>query len=143
MNTRFLETFVWLSRLKNFRLTAEKLHTTQPNISSRINSLESQLNTELYVRGSKDFKLTAAGRRLLTHAEKIMSMVDEMQEEIGQLREGNTVLRVGIIELVTLSWLPILVHKIRTSDAGMEVDFTTDTSPKLINTVLPLGNLFN
>ena len=40
MNIRFLETFVWLAKLENFRLTAEKLHTTQAAVSSRIASLE-------------------------------------------------------------------------------------------------------
>jgi len=28
MNLRFLETFVWVARLKSFRLTAEKLFST-------------------------------------------------------------------------------------------------------------------
>ena len=36
MNLRFLETFVWLAKLRNFRMTAEKLHTTQAAVSSRI-----------------------------------------------------------------------------------------------------------
>ena len=36
MNLKFLETFVWVARLKSFRLTADKLFTTQASISSRI-----------------------------------------------------------------------------------------------------------
>lgn len=36
MNLKFLETFVWVARLKSFRLTAEKLFSTQASISSRI-----------------------------------------------------------------------------------------------------------
>ena len=43
MNLKFLETFVWVARLKSFRLTAEKLFTTQASISSRIAVLESEL----------------------------------------------------------------------------------------------------
>jgi DNA-binding transcriptional LysR family regulator len=40
MNLKFLETFVWVARLKSFRLTAEKLFTTQASMSSRIAVLE-------------------------------------------------------------------------------------------------------
>ena len=35
MNIRFLETFLWLARLKSFNATAERLNTTQPAISAR------------------------------------------------------------------------------------------------------------
>lgn len=40
MNIRFLQTFVWVARLGSFRLTAEKLSTTQAAVSSRISVLE-------------------------------------------------------------------------------------------------------
>lgn len=49
MNLRFLETFVWVARLKSFRLTAEKLFSTQASISSRIAALEDELGTSFCV----------------------------------------------------------------------------------------------
>ena len=33
MNLKFLETFVWVAKLKSYRLTAEKLFTTQTKVS--------------------------------------------------------------------------------------------------------------
>ncbi len=53
MNIKFLETFVWVARLKSFRLTAEKLFTTQASISSRIAALEDEMGVRLFVRDSK------------------------------------------------------------------------------------------
>jgi hypothetical protein len=47
MNTRFLETFVTLAQLENFRATARVLHATPATISLRIRSLEDELKTEL------------------------------------------------------------------------------------------------
>lgn len=132
MNIRFLETFVWLVRLRSFRSTAEKLHTTQPNISSRIAALEDQMRVKLYERGSKEFTLTAAGRRLLDYAERIIALSDQMQQELCVPAGDNVVLRVGIIEMVTLSWLPQLVSAIRASDVLTEVDFVTETTANLV-----------
>ena len=97
MNIRFLETFVWLTRLKNFRAAAEKLNTTQPNISSRIGALEDQLRTRLYVHGAKYFQLTASGRRLLEYAEQIVEITNEMQRSLTGSEGDQAVLRVGII----------------------------------------------
>ena len=53
MNLKFLETFVWVAKLKSFRLTAEKLFTTQASISSRIAVLESELGVKLFLRDSR------------------------------------------------------------------------------------------
>lgn len=132
MNIRFLETFVWLARSKSFRATAEKLHTTQPNISSRVAALEDQFRVKLYERGAREFRLTAAGRRLFEYAERIIELSIQMQNELCVTEAENVVLRVGIIEMVTLSWLPQLVGAIRASDSLTEVDFVTETTSTLI-----------
>ena len=48
MNTRFLETFLTLSHLRNYRATARALNATPAAISLRIRSLEDDLGTELH-----------------------------------------------------------------------------------------------
>lgn len=133
MNTRFLETFVWLCRLKNFNAVAEKLHTTQPSVSQRIAALEDKLRQKLYVRGSKEFELTSAGRHLLSYAERIVDLSNEMLQELRIDEETNSVIRVGIIELVTMSWLAELVHLIRDQEPTVTIDFTTETSQALVS----------
>jgi DNA-binding transcriptional LysR family regulator len=136
MNIRFLETFIWLTRLRSFRATAEKLNTTQPNISARIAALEDQLRVDLYVRGGKEFQPTAAGRRLLEYAEQIVDISGRMQQELrGADASDNAVLRVGIIELVTMSWLPQFVQAIRASDVMTEVDFIHETTSSLLQSL--------
>ena len=133
MNIRFLETFVWLSRLKNFNAAAEKLHTTQPGVSQRIATLEDLFGRKLYVRGAKQFELTAAGRHLLPYAEKIVELSGEMHRELVCVAAENAVIRVGIIEFVTLSWLPGFVGLIRDEEPGATLDITTETSPALVD----------
>ena len=135
MNIRFLETFVWLTRLRGFRAAAEKLNTTQPNISSRVNALEDLLRVKLYVRGPKEFQPTAAGRRLFEYAERIVQLSEKLRHEIAVPEDENAIVRVGIIEMVTLSWLPEFVREIRASDTLIEVDFVTETSASLVQSL--------
>ena len=50
-----IEAFVQVADLASFRRAAERLNTTQPNISARISGLESQLNLKLFERGGASF----------------------------------------------------------------------------------------
>lgn len=133
MNIRFLETFVWLCRLKNFNAVAVKLHTTQPSVSQRIATLEDILKQKLYIRGSKELELTPAGRHLLSYAERITDLCNEMQQELRIDEEQDLVVKVGIIEFVTLSWLPELVRLIRAREPSATMDFSSETTPALVS----------
>ena len=68
-----------MATLGGFRAAAEKLSATQPAIS-RIASLESDLGVRLFDRDVRGIKLTAKGRELLSHAERMLQMRRDMQE---------------------------------------------------------------
>ena len=66
IDLRNIETFFWVATLGGFRAAAEKLSATQPAISQRIASLESDLGVRLFDRDVRGIKLTAKGRELLS-----------------------------------------------------------------------------
>ena len=66
MNLRFLETFVWVARLRNFSLAAEKLCTTQAAVSNRIATLERELEVS---RRYLEIEALRLGDRLQTRWE--------------------------------------------------------------------------
>lgn len=135
MNIRFLETFIWLVRLKSFSKVAEKLNTTQPNVSGRISTLEDLLNVKLYVKGVKSFELTAAGRKLLSYAEKLVEISSDMVADVGNVNEQSGVIRVGIVEMVTVTWLPEYIKRLKAELPNIAIDFSTETSHELIKAV--------
>ena len=61
MNVRFLEAFVWVAKLGSFKAAAEKMHTTQAGISSRIATLEEQFGVRLFDREHRGVLLTYHG----------------------------------------------------------------------------------
>ena len=85
MNLRFLETFVWVARLKSFRLTAEKLFSTQASISSRIAALEDELGTRLFLRDSKGVSLTPEGQKVLEYAERMIDTMQALKQSITDI----------------------------------------------------------
>ncbi len=84
MNVRFLETFLWVARLNSFRLTAEKLFTTQASISNRIAALEEELGVKLFVRDNKGVRLTPDGDKVLEYAEQIVGRAHDLRMSLGQ-----------------------------------------------------------
>ena len=65
-----VEGFLETARHRNLSRAAEALHVTQPALTARIQSLDSELGTALFVRGRHGMDLTDAGRAFLPYAER-------------------------------------------------------------------------
>ncbi|MFP3552986.1 LysR family transcriptional regulator [Paraburkholderia sp. SIMBA_049] len=131
MNLRFLETFVWLARLRSFRLTAERLHATQAAISSRISALEQELGVRLFERGSKEATLTQDGSKALPFAEQMLKLNQAMLASVGDRSKVSGLLRLGAIESIVHTWLPDLLKRIRDEYPNLVIELTSDTSANL------------
>jgi DNA-binding transcriptional LysR family regulator len=132
MNMRFMETFVWLAKLRNFRMTAEKLHTTQAAVSSRIATLEQELGVRLFDRGDREVTLTHEGGKALVFADRLVRTMHEM---LGSLKDRSLytgVIRIGVIESIIHSWFPELMTRIHSTYPQLEVELAGDTTIKLI-----------
>lgn len=131
MNTRFLETFLWLARLKSFSRTAEKLHASQPAVSGRIVALEELLGVTLYERHVKGFELTPAGRRILDRCEQIVQLSRELKSVASEDNVLGRPLRIGASDVISLSWMPDLVSMLTTTFGDYQFDMITDSAPNL------------
>lgn len=132
MNMRFLETFVWLARLRNFRLTADKLHTTQAAVSSRIATLEQELGVRLFDRGDREVALTVEGAKALVYAERLVRNLHDMVEGVKDPSRVIGVARIGVIESIIHAWFPELMARLHRSYPQLEVELAGDTTIRLI-----------
>ena len=73
MNIRFLETMIWLSELKNFRATAERMNMTPAAISNRIAVMEQELGIRLFERDVREVRLTHEGMLFVEGARDIVA----------------------------------------------------------------------
>jgi DNA-binding transcriptional LysR family regulator len=131
LNLKFLETFVWVARLKSFRLTAEKLFSTQASISSRIAALEDELGVRLFVRDSKGVSLTPEGQRVLEYAERMMDTMQSMKAAIKDPRQVRGRIRIGAMDTVIHTWLSPLVTRLMKCYPLLEIELTADTASNL------------
>ena len=71
MNLKQLEAFVQVAEGGSFSKAAKQLFLTQPTISAHISSLEKELNARLFVRNTKEVKLSDDGKDLYRSAKGI------------------------------------------------------------------------
>lgn len=131
LNLKQLQTFVQVIDLGSFRGAAERLNTTQPNISARIKNLETQLGVTLMDRDAGAVQLTPQGRKLLVKARQVLAASDDFiaAAEDDALFEG--VLRLGVTETIIHSWLGRYVHALNTRFPNVDVELTVDLSDGL------------
>lgn len=136
MNLRFVEAFYWVATLRSVSRAAEKLFITQSAMSSRIAALEEELGTLLLDRRDKSFRLTIAGTRFLTHAQKLLDLQRTAKAELsGGNVVGEQVLRIGAIESVMHSWLTDWLSELRKQHRGLAIELTVETTPLLLDHV--------
>ena len=85
-----IEGFLETARHRNLSRAADALHVTRPALTARIQMLESELGTALFVRGRHGMDLTDAGRAFLPYAERAMSALDAGASLLTELRRGGT-----------------------------------------------------
>ena len=72
MEIKQLEYFAAAVEYGSLNRAAEKLYTTQPNVSRVLNSLEKELHVTLLERSNKGIKMTPQGEELYGHAMSIL-----------------------------------------------------------------------
>lgn len=110
---RQVEAFYWVGVLGSFAATAEKLHVAQSTVSKRIQEMEMLLGIELFDRETRSGRLTMKGSELLPLAEKILRFRSRFIEAAKNPEAISGTLRLGITELIAVTWLPDLIASIK------------------------------
>ena len=112
MADRRLQVFHAVAKHLSFTRAADALFMTQPAVTFQIKHLEEQLNTRLFERRHGNISLTPAGERVLSYAEKILALTDEMETCVGEMTgEMRGPLLVGASTTIADFILPPVLAK--------------------------------
>lgn len=119
---RHLRYFVAVAEELNFSRAAERLHMAQPPLSLAIRQLEQELGAPLFVRSSRDVKLTAAGRTLLEGARHSLREVERTLAAARRAADGELgLLRVAFSWSARFETLPSVGQAFRTRFPDVEL----------------------
>jgi LysR family transcriptional activator of nhaA len=95
LNYHHLRYFWVVAKEGGLTRAAAKLHVSQPTISEQIQALEDALGEKLFQRGGRRLVLTDAGQHVLTYAEEIFSLGQELVSSVKQ-QPSSRPLRVNL-----------------------------------------------
>lgn len=110
---------------------AHRLHRVPSNVTTRIKQFEARLGVTLFRRQGRALVLTDAGRTLLGHAERLLQMAEQAEQE---LRSGAVrgVLRLGSLESAAGARLPPVLSAFHARHPEVSIELQTGTTDALL-----------
>lgn len=100
-----LEAVYWIHKTGSFVQAAHRLHTTQAAMSKRVKELEDMTGIEVFLRGGRKLLITDKGMTIVRAAEKMLSLRNDLLEELALPSTVTQTLSIGVTEVVSLTWL--------------------------------------
>lgn len=101
MEIKQLRNFITIVEEGNISRAAKRLNMAQPPLSIQIRQLEEELNCTLFERGSRNIVLTDAGTLLFEKAKTIVTITEQIPDELLGLENFSGILHLGIISSVS------------------------------------------
>lgn len=123
-----IETFLTIVQTKSITKTAESLFLTQPTVSHRLKSLETELNMQLISRkkGYKTVELTSKGEEFIPYAERWLSLWKETK--MLENSQEKMYLTVGAIDTLNSGILSNFYEQLLTNNPSLGLEVRTHQS---------------
>ena len=136
---RHLRYFVAVAEELNFSRAAKRLQMAQPPLSVAIRKLEQEIGTSLFIRNSREVKLTEAGRALLPGARSTLAEADTALTAARRAGAGELgSLRIGYNWSARFDTLPRLGRAFQQHRPDVEV-LTEEMRPNRMSVALRSG----
>lgn len=146
MDIDLLKTFLEVNRTRHFGRAADNLYLSQSAISARIRLLEENIGAEVFTRDRNDIRLTPIGRKLLAHAESIVTAWNRARQEVSLGSNIEKSLAIGgtpsMWDILLQSWLHRIYEQMTDLALTTEVGSADDLLRKLLNGTLDLALTF-
>lgn len=127
MDLQALRFFQAVAELGSISSAARELNYAQSNLTSKIQQLETNLQTTLFYRHNRGTTLTDKGKVLLSYTVEIFQLLDEIRKEMSDDQTPKGLLVIGSMETTAAVRLPALLSKFHREYPA--VDLTLKTGP--------------
>ena len=137
MIDRRLQVFHAVAELGSFTRAAQRLHMTQPAVTSHIRQLEEHFNTRLFDREHNRIELTAAGRRVEEFAGRILALYAEMDGTLRELTEDMAgTLMIGASMTIAEYDLPRLLVRFKQRFPEVDINLLMANTDGIVQMVV-------
>lgn len=141
MTIRHLTIFIEVADCGKMSLAAKNLYISQPSVSQAISQIENSYGIKLFERLSKKLYITKSGTQLLSYARHIVSLYNEMEENIKNT--SNTLLKIGGTVTVGTCVMSDIINRFNvkypTIHTQVVINNTSIIESKILNNGLDIG----
>ncbi|MGY2290968.1 LysR family transcriptional regulator [Pseudomonas sp. SDO528_S397] len=131
INIKQIEAFYWTQKLGTLQRAATRLFITQSAATKRLQALEKQACLPLFEAAGPKAHLSAKGTELLEACEGLIDSLARLEALRGTSRKPQRTVRVGVTELVTLTWFSTFVARARLAHPTLSLHPEVDLSARL------------
>lgn len=130
MELRQLRYFVAIAEEGSFSRAAQRLHVSQPPLSTQIKNLEQEIGTRLLARSNRGVTLTSPGQVFYEEIRVVLARLESVRRKTLEADRGDVgMLSVGFVSIADYGILPPALKSFRMQFPLVEVqlhELTTD-----------------
>ncbi|MFD1206819.1 MULTISPECIES: LysR family transcriptional regulator [Sporosarcina] len=133
MTTTELEIIKALHEEGNMRKAAERLFLSQPALSQRLQTIEKEWGTLLFIRSQKGLEPTPAGELVIAYAKETIAKKEETAEMIASLADKvHGTLKIACASIVGQTWLPQVLKEFVQLYPDAKISLMTGWSSEIV-----------
>lgn len=120
----------------NMRKAAERLFVSQPALSQRLQSIETEWGTKLFIRSQKGLTLTPAGEIVIKFVNEVLEKEEKVKESISAMNtEVYGTLKIAVASIVGQNWLPKVLKKFVDRYPHAKISLVTGWSSEILRSL--------
>lgn len=133
---RQLQYLVAVADLGGFRRAAEACSVAQPSMSAQIAQVEHALGVQVFERGARGVRVTAAGAKVIERARAALAASRDVADTARQHRDPlSGTLRIGVIPTVCPYLLPEVAPALKRKVPNLHVVWSEDKTQVLLEQI--------
>ena len=127
--------FQEVARSGGITAAAQKLNRVPSNVTARIQKLEEELGTALFIREKNRLRISPSGQQLLPYAQQILNLSKQAVNDLQDSQPSGT-LSIGAMEAVAATRLTPALVEFNKQHCGVDLEVKTGPTGLLIEQVL-------
>lgn len=137
MQIAYLTSFIETVKQDSISKASKNLHMTQSALSQQLQALEKSLDAKLLTRSNKGVELTEEGEIVLSYAETLINLYENMLKELEQCKKEELHdIKISSCSSVGEYLLPCTLHLYKKSHPDMRFSIRNEYTSNIIEHVL-------
>ncbi|WP_026574715.1 LysR family transcriptional regulator [Bacillus sp. UNC438CL73TsuS30] len=122
-----------LAQEMNMRKASERLFVSQPALSQRLQTIEKDWGTKLFIRSQKGLALTPSGEQVIQFVNEVLKKEEKVRESIHSLQAGvSGTLKIAVASIVGQNWLPQVLKQFIDTYPQAKISLVTGWSSEIL-----------